>query len=398
MRLKFSVEQDSFDESIRKCMRHLFETSEYSDVTIVCDDNKLLKCHKFILCEYSQVFKSVLSGSEIKNPAIEIREASYNHLKSLMEFLYTGVTAVSCSDIKDISKIAFKFQVNNWLAVFQTEEMALMENNKSLLHPLIKETRATTIAPKNEKVIKKIINDLQIMDGSTVVEKLHTFEANKEKSLSIRKLNNQVVAPTEDHKDKSRSYKCSRCLEYFDDHQKLLSHILICANYVCFRCNHIAISQSELKNHTIEKHRYSLEQCTICNKFVNKTNLSNHKATHRVVQEPKEKKCNNCDYICRNRGELRQHKRIKHNGVQYPCTYCDYKAASRTHFQNHVNSIHKGTKFPCPHCEYKATATRNLKAHIEFVHTKIRIQCHQCGYLTQRKDQLAKHINKNHTI
>ena len=47
-----------------------------------------------------------------------------------MEFLYTGVTAVSCSDIKDISKIAFKFQVNNWLAVFQTEEMALMENNK----------------------------------------------------------------------------------------------------------------------------------------------------------------------------------------------------------------------------------------------------------------------------
>ena len=114
MRLHFSVEQDSFDTNIKKCLRNLYATSKYSDITIVCDDNKVLKSHKFILCEYSQVFKNILSGADMNNPIIIIKDASYNHLNSLMEFLYTGETAVSQSDIKDIYKLANDFQVKEY--------------------------------------------------------------------------------------------------------------------------------------------------------------------------------------------------------------------------------------------------------------------------------------------
>ena len=374
MRLNFSVEQDSFDTNIKKCLRNLYATSKYSDITIVCDDNKVLKSHKFILCEYSQVFKSILSGADMNNPIIIIKDASYNHLNSLFEFLYTGETAVSQSDIKDINKLANEFQVNDWLTVFKASE---------------------TIDKKvTGETTKSNINSLKKMTKEMQTNGVNHFKLKEEKGTSSGEQENTEVTLALDNTEKDKSYKCKRCFGLFEDDKKLMSHMFVCSEFVCCRCNHKAKSYSALKEHTIEEHKHSLQQCTECDALVNKSYILRH---IREVHEQQLRKCKLCDYTHKNYNKIKLHEQLIHNDadVTYPCSYCDYKTKTKAHLSRHV-SIHEGIKYPCQLCPYKATGKQNLRAHVKFVHEKIRIQCDQCGYQTQRNDQLVKHINKNH--
>ena len=188
MRQDYICKQNSFDAKLKKCIRNLYETSEQSDVTIVCKDNKKLKCHKFLLCEYSQIFKGILSGVEIDNPTIIIRDASYKNLKSLLEFLYTGETTIMYNDFNDLNKIAKDFQMKVWFDGNGAEEgkedntsnPRTFDNIKQNLYPVIKE-EASSLSIKleasevNPKSIMQESNQKESVKYRTVHTKSHSI-------------------------------------------------------------------------------------------------------------------------------------------------------------------------------------------------------------------------------
>jgi len=391
MKLDYFVEQDSFDKNLKNCMRNLYETSEHSDVTIVCDDNKLIKCHKFILSEYSQVFKNILSGADINNPMIIIKEASYNHLKSLLQFVYTGETAVSHSDLKAVNKLANDFQLNAWETVLKDSELLTEEKNRIPSNPVTKRNEIT-ISPRCDDIKDNKITDTKDLNEVSIGNNIQLEKPTKEEKESAVDDQLPNVTPARNDKEKNKSSKCTRCFGFFENYQKLMSHMFICTEFLCTRCNHKANSYSDLKKHTKEEHMYSLEQCTECDAVVNKTYIRRH---IKEVHEQKLRKCKFCDYQHKNYSSIKQHEKAKHDGVTYPCTYCDYITKTKHYLHRHV-AIHEGIKFPCQQCEYKAQGKQNLDAHVKYVHKKMRVHCDQCGYQTQRKSQLEKHINRNH--
>ena len=58
---KFTLTWHSYTSHFQGVLGNLFETSESSDVTLVCDDQVKFKAHKFILKSCSPVFESILS-------------------------------------------------------------------------------------------------------------------------------------------------------------------------------------------------------------------------------------------------------------------------------------------------------------------------------------------------
>ena len=88
---KFNISWDSFLFHGKDLFRELKETQNFSDVTLVSDDQYQFKAHKFILSYCSAVFRSILSGNP-QNSTIYLRGIHHEVLKSILEFIYLGET------------------------------------------------------------------------------------------------------------------------------------------------------------------------------------------------------------------------------------------------------------------------------------------------------------------
>ena len=59
-KIVFSV--DSFTSNLQELFRHLYEEQIFSDVTLVTDDQRQIKAHKFILSKSCSTFASILKN------------------------------------------------------------------------------------------------------------------------------------------------------------------------------------------------------------------------------------------------------------------------------------------------------------------------------------------------
>ena len=93
MTLKKQAFQRSFNLSLGKRLSEkMFLKDDFSDVKIICN-GKTFPCHKVILSNQSEVFKSMLSNGcgsmiEASTGEIKIKDISADVMESLLCFLY----------------------------------------------------------------------------------------------------------------------------------------------------------------------------------------------------------------------------------------------------------------------------------------------------------------------
>ena len=68
-------------------------------------------------------------------------------------------------------------------------------------------------------------------------------------------------------------------------------------------------------------------------------------------------KCDSCDKSYDDKGNLRRHKRTKHEMVRFPCSQCDLTFTCSSYVRDHVRTVHVGQLIKCNECDYK-TATK----------------------------------------
>ena len=76
----------------------------------------------------------------------------------------------------------------------------------------------------------------------------------------------------------------------------------------------------------------------------------------------------------------------------------DYKTKLKVHFRKHQKQKHDGNfeKYKCDQCDYQCVRRDNLKEHKESLHENVRYLCDQCGYQATRMRYLLKHIETVH--
>ena len=79
----------------------LREEKDFSDVTLVCEDGKLLEAHKIVLAASSSFFEKILKSNEHPHPIIYLAKVKEDILSIIMDFLYYGETNV-CQENLDI--------------------------------------------------------------------------------------------------------------------------------------------------------------------------------------------------------------------------------------------------------------------------------------------------------
>ena len=93
-------------------MRNLYAEESFIDVTIACDDGKVLKAHKIVLSASSPAFNKILMQYPDNNPLIYFGDTSYKHIDFILQYAYAGEVAVEEKELKQFMKAVNKFKIN----------------------------------------------------------------------------------------------------------------------------------------------------------------------------------------------------------------------------------------------------------------------------------------------
>ena len=80
---KYCLKWKDFQQNIASSYRNLRKDNDFSDVTLVCEDNQPIEAHKIILAACSPFFNSILKNNMHSHPMIYMRGLKTNDLKQM---------------------------------------------------------------------------------------------------------------------------------------------------------------------------------------------------------------------------------------------------------------------------------------------------------------------------
>ena len=86
---KFYLTWNEFSAHGEELLKNLWETRDFTDVTLISDDQQQYRVHKFILSACSTVFEKILTNSP-HNSLIYLRGIHHEELESILQFIYLG--------------------------------------------------------------------------------------------------------------------------------------------------------------------------------------------------------------------------------------------------------------------------------------------------------------------
>ena len=97
---------DKHQTVLSEAFSSLRNKPEFSDVTLVCEDNQLIIAHKVVLAASSSLFSKILSGIKHSNPLIYFWDTKERDLAKIVDFIYSGQVEIYQSDLSEFLKIA----------------------------------------------------------------------------------------------------------------------------------------------------------------------------------------------------------------------------------------------------------------------------------------------------
>ena len=87
-------------------IQSLWESQEFLDVTLVCDDDDQLEAHKLVLSAASPFFRKILQRNPHSHPLLYLRGATKKDIQALLLFIYSGETKVMQEELESFKTLA----------------------------------------------------------------------------------------------------------------------------------------------------------------------------------------------------------------------------------------------------------------------------------------------------
>uniref|UniRef100_A0A1B6IDU7 BTB domain-containing protein n=1 Tax=Homalodisca liturata TaxID=320908 RepID=A0A1B6IDU7_9HEMI len=107
---EYSLRWNNHQPNFISVFKSLLELEELVDVTLSVE-GKHIKAHKVILSACSPYFKLLFTVAPSKHPIVILSEMKYNHLKTIVDFMYQGEISISDEQLPDILEVAEALQV-----------------------------------------------------------------------------------------------------------------------------------------------------------------------------------------------------------------------------------------------------------------------------------------------
>ena len=134
---KFSLKWNDFQDNIVRSFTELRSGVDFSDVTLVCEDEYQVEAHRNILASCSTFFCTILKRTNHPHPMIYMRGLKPKDLESILDFIYHGEANVYQKDL------------DGFLTVAQELEMKGLDGSQRETDNIIQELKGT---PKEKAI------------------------------------------------------------------------------------------------------------------------------------------------------------------------------------------------------------------------------------------------------
>ena len=108
-------------------VQHMYGKLDFTDVTLVSDDLKQIRAHKFVLSASSQFFEKVLQVTPNNSAILFIKSVQHQELSLLIQFIYKGEVKVPRERLEEFMEAAQDLQIKGLLESDIDTESALEE-------------------------------------------------------------------------------------------------------------------------------------------------------------------------------------------------------------------------------------------------------------------------------
>ncbi|XP_072748306.1 uncharacterized protein [Anoplolepis gracilipes] len=146
-----SFKWQSFPSHMVISLDTCYEKQQFVDLSLVCKDNTILKCHKMVLANSSSFFRRLIMANDHPHPMIVLHDVEADDLKTLVNFMYCGEIQVVQSEVRRLLKLAETLEVTGLRHIPLTILSGEGANNTSKEHCDISKKTATVSRLKIEE-------------------------------------------------------------------------------------------------------------------------------------------------------------------------------------------------------------------------------------------------------
>ncbi|XP_044002382.1 broad-complex core protein isoforms 1/2/3/4/5-like isoform X4 [Aphidius gifuensis] len=143
---QFCLRWNNFQANITSQFEALRDDEDFVDVTFACDGRRL-QAHKVVLSACSPYFKELFKTNPCKHPIIFMRDVEFEHLQSLLEFMYAGEVNISQAELSIFLRTAESLQIRGL-----TDSQNNQQNNE-------KNVKTNNIHPPNGRGLSPTFDD-----------------------------------------------------------------------------------------------------------------------------------------------------------------------------------------------------------------------------------------------
>ena len=129
---KLCLQWNDFHDNIKTAFQTLREDSDFSDVTLACEDGQQVEAHKVILAASSPFFQKLLSRNNHPRPLIYMRGMKSDDLVAIVDFLYRGEANVFQENLDSFLALAEEFQLKGLTGKTDDKIKDFEEDQKSV--------------------------------------------------------------------------------------------------------------------------------------------------------------------------------------------------------------------------------------------------------------------------
>ena len=252
---KFCLKWNDFQGNITTSYKDLRESSDFSDVTLVCEDNQKVEAHRVILSACSPFFLTMLKRNKHSHPMIYMRGLKTNILLSIVDFIYYGEANIFQEDLDQFLVLAEELQLKGLSGTSKEEPIQGVPHTKK---PEAVNLNANAI--KERKQPQQIQKKYEIPDvpfdayGTLVISDTNS---SKVKVDNVSALDEQIDSMMY-KADGSNEWTCSTCEKSSRLKANIRQHVE--ANhiegiaYACDQCGKVSRSKFGLIKHISRKH------------------------------------------------------------------------------------------------------------------------------------------------
>ena len=257
---KYNLICKSYSVFLQDMMKELMMSSDFADVTLVCEDRKQIKAHRNILSACSPVFKDILQIYKSSSSIIYLRGVNSLQMESILQFIYIGEATILQEQITDFLSVAKSFDIKD-----------LTQDCETVGH-LREIEEETEMVEKNANGVEESFTNEHISEAET-----DTFS-----NVDVK-----IEHST-----------------FYDANEPVYEN----ADITCKEYKEIKKSQEPGKNDGMAGNRIKCDECHLT--FSTRGIMNQHK---RNIHEGLKYPCNYCDYQAPQSGTLTRHIKAKHS-------------------------------------------------------------------------------------